>query len=56
MIKNKTKRALVLAGGGAKGAYAFGCMKAFEKKGIELMYFVIGAIITFIIGCICSFS
>ncbi len=27
-----------------------------EKKGIELMYFVIGAIVTFIIGCICSFS
>jgi predicted acylesterase/phospholipase RssA len=29
----KTRRALVIAGGGAKGAYAFGCMKAFcERK------------------------
>ncbi|NLU91360.1 patatin-like phospholipase family protein [Chitinophaga sp. Ak27] len=31
----KKKRALVLAGGGAKGAYAFGCMQAFKEAGIE---------------------
>ncbi len=29
------KRALVLGGGGAKGAYAFGCLKAFKEKGIN---------------------
>jgi predicted acylesterase/phospholipase RssA len=29
------KRALVLGGGGAKGAYAFGCLKAFKEKGIH---------------------
>lgn len=28
------KRALVLSGGGAKGAYAFGCMQAFRQRGI----------------------
>jgi predicted acylesterase/phospholipase RssA len=29
------KRILVLSGGGAKGAYAFGCLKAFKKRGVE---------------------
>jgi predicted acylesterase/phospholipase RssA len=29
------RRALVLAGGGAKGAYAFGCLKAFKENGIK---------------------
>jgi predicted acylesterase/phospholipase RssA len=28
-------RILVLAGGGAKGAYAFGCLKAFRERSIE---------------------
>lgn len=31
----KVKRALVLSGGGAKGAYAFGCLKAFKERNIE---------------------
>ena len=30
-----TRRALVIAGGGAKGAYAFGCLEAFAEKGID---------------------
>jgi predicted acylesterase/phospholipase RssA len=30
----KFLRALILAGGGAKGAYSFGCLKAFKEKGI----------------------
>jgi predicted acylesterase/phospholipase RssA len=29
------QRALVLAGGGAKGAYAFGCLRAFRRCGIH---------------------
>lgn len=29
------RRALVLAGGGAKGAYAFGCLRAFRRCGIR---------------------
>ncbi len=29
------KRGLVLEGGGAKGAYAFGCIKAFIEKGLK---------------------
>lgn len=29
------KRGLVLAGGGAKGAYEFGCMKVFKASGLE---------------------
>jgi predicted acylesterase/phospholipase RssA len=29
------RRGLVLAGGGAKGAYSFGCLKAFKEHGIE---------------------
>ena len=32
---SKPRRVLVLAGGGAKGAYAFGCLKAFKEAGIE---------------------
>ena len=28
-------RGLVLAGGGAKGAFAFGCLQAFRREGIE---------------------
>lgn len=30
-----TRRALVIGGGGAKGAYAFGCLEAFAQKGIH---------------------
>lgn len=33
--EKKIKRALVLSGGGAKGAYAFGCLKAFKERNIE---------------------
>ena len=33
--KNKPKKALVLAGGGAKGAFAFGCLQAFKEKDID---------------------
>ena len=29
------KKALVLSGGGAKGAYAFGCMQAFKERKIK---------------------
>lgn len=29
------RRALVLAGGGAKGAYQFGCLRAFRERGIH---------------------
>jgi predicted acylesterase/phospholipase RssA len=32
---NILRRGLVLAGGGAKGAYAFGCMEAFKELGIK---------------------
>jgi hypothetical protein len=31
----KVKRALVLSGGGAKGAYGFGCLKAFKERDIH---------------------
>ena len=31
----KKKRGLVLEGGGAKGAYAFGCLLAFKEHGFE---------------------
>lgn len=31
----KKRRGLVLAGGGAKGAYAFGCLKALREKGFS---------------------
>jgi predicted acylesterase/phospholipase RssA len=33
--KLKKKRGLVLEGGGAKGAYAFGCLLAFKEHGIK---------------------
>lgn len=35
MIKKQIKRGLVLEGGGAKGAYALGCLLAFKSKGIN---------------------
>jgi predicted acylesterase/phospholipase RssA len=34
-LKAEIKRALVLAGGGAKGAYAFGCLEAFKCHDIH---------------------
>jgi predicted acylesterase/phospholipase RssA len=33
--EKKIRRALVLCGGGAKGAYAFGCLKAFRERNIH---------------------
>jgi len=33
--QGQKRRGLVLAGGGAKGAYAFGCLRAFRKAGIS---------------------
>jgi predicted acylesterase/phospholipase RssA len=33
---NCRKRGLVLEGGGAKGAYAFGCLRALEDHGVEI--------------------
>ena len=33
--KTQWRRVLVLAGGGAKGAYAFGCLRAFRRCGIH---------------------
>jgi predicted acylesterase/phospholipase RssA len=34
----RVRRGLVLAGGGAKGAYQFGCLKAFRERQIEFDY------------------
>lgn len=34
-MEGEIRRALVLSGGGAKGAYAFGCLKAFRESNIH---------------------
>ena len=33
--RGQVRRALVLAGGGGKGAYQVGCLKAFQEEGID---------------------